>query len=78
MRKGGELLMNQSYESIKRQIKQYDEEIASINSFLESISNQLYQNDQERSYIGGPYSSQMAAEIDARERQLRSQSDQVA
>jgi len=65
-------------QDIKKQIAVYDNEIAGINQYLEMISNQLYQNDQERSDLGGPYMMQMAAEIDARERQLRTQRDQVA
>ena len=65
-------------QEIKRQIAAYDEEIAGIRQYLESISNQLYMNDQERSDLGGPYMAQMAASINAREQQLRAQRDQVA
>jgi len=65
-------------QEIKKQIAVYDNEIAGIDQYLQSISNQLYQNDQERSDLGGPYMMQMAAAIDARENQLRAQRDQIA
>ncbi|MCL2106234.1 MAG: hypothetical protein FWH26_04130 [Oscillospiraceae bacterium] len=67
-----------SQQKIKNQIAEYDKEIDDVKQYLEYISESLYQNDQERSELGGPYREQMAESIDSRERQLRAERNQAA
>jgi hypothetical protein len=45
----------------------YDKEIKDVYEALQVVGNQICQNDQERSLLGGPNYDEMAAHIDARE-----------